>query len=192
MQGETLSLEQVAQYCGVDPAAVHDWISQGKLQLCSAPRLNAPGISVLDLMAMLYRQSKPLPDQLAQYARHVLIADDDLLISKAIALVLRQAGFTVETAKDGFQAASILASFAPVVLVLDLNMPEMEGMEVLDYIRRDSRFAHVGVVVVSGAGSDQLKAALARGANRVMRKPFNKAELISAVAELAQNWVQHK
>jgi two-component system nitrogen regulation response regulator NtrX len=81
----------------------------------------------------------------------VLIVDDDDDIREALAMVLNDEGFPTEVACDGVMALEHLKSHdAPLLILLDLMMPRLDGEEVLERIKKDPRLAQVPVVVLSG------------------------------------------
>ena len=97
--------------------------------------------------------------------------------------MLKKAGFQIETASDGLEAGVKLSEFQPSLLILDLMMPNMNGFEVLKFLR-SSQFSSIKVIVLSGAGDDKLDKALSLGANIAMAKPFENDELLAKVQNL--------
>ena len=78
----------------------------------------------------------------------VLVVDDDLSVLQISALVLKERGFEVRTASDGFQALVELRRSSPDVIISDLTMPNMSGFELLSVVRR--RFPQIPVIAISG------------------------------------------
>jgi CheY-like chemotaxis protein len=81
--------------------------------------------------------------------RAALVVEDNREIARFISLVLSQVGFLVDIAGDGQVALDTITATAPDLVVLDLNIPKITGVEVLRRIRADERLAHTKVVVVS-------------------------------------------
>jgi CheY-like chemotaxis protein len=115
----------------------------------------------------------------------ILVVDDEELVRGSIAGVLRRAGHAVTTAEDGEDA---LGKFQPNrfdLVITDIVMPRMEGIETMRALRRLE--PAIRVIAMSGgdAGDDgfYLKAALALGADATLQKPFRVAELQQLVAE---------
>ena len=101
----------------------------------------------------------------------VLVIDDDNDIRDLIHLSLELGGFNVNVARDGMEALHLVEQVEPEVIVLDLMMPGMSGIEVLDRIRAKHR---TPVLVCSALGSDDnVIYALERGADDYVTKPFN-------------------
>lgn len=109
----------------------------------------------------------------------VLIIDDDVDILAALAMTLQSEGHTVRSAGNGREALDALqAGFRPDVIVLDLMMPVMNGLELLEVLRADGRWSNVPVVVVSanrGYSHEDL------GVVRMLRKPFELDDLFGAI-----------
>src|ERR1700744_3900668 len=78
----------------------------------------------------------------------VLIVDDDPIVLQTCAAIVRSFGFSVRTAEDGFVALKILGQVLPDMIISDLRMPNMSGLELLSIIRR--RFPHFPSIGISG------------------------------------------
>ena len=83
------------------------------------------------------------------FSFRILVVDDEPVILETGALILRDRGYEVHTARDGFEALTALSRSLPDILISDLSMPNMSGFELLSIVRR--RFPHVPVIAVSGA-----------------------------------------
>ena len=117
--------------------------------------------------------------------KRILLIDDDPELLDVLSHVLSQAGYQVATAADGRQASALYRSHTPDIVITDIYMPDRDGLEALMELRRD--FPRVKVIAMSGGISNQemLQVASALGASRTLAKPFEPAELLSAVAQLA-------
>ena len=185
MQGEVFSLDQVAAICGWDIYQIKEWIEKQELHASGTLNHSEPVISAVDLLSFLFHRKQDVPAGLRQYSRRVLIAEDDEPMARSLHRVLTKAGFQTERAGDGFKVGSMLAGFSPALLILDINMPETNGLEVLAYLRGEKRFDHIRVLVVSAAPRNQLQAARELGADEVLEKPFENEEFLSAVRRLS-------
>ncbi len=114
----------------------------------------------------------------------VLVVDDEAALARALAINLRARGIEVETVATGAEALESVARFRPDVVVLDLGLPDMDGMEVLAGIRG---WSPVPVVVLSAraAGDDKVDA-LDVGADDYITKPFDMNELLARVRAAAR------
>jgi two-component system KDP operon response regulator KdpE len=109
----------------------------------------------------------------------VLVVDDEAPIRRALAANLKARGYDVDLAESGEQALALAARHHPDVVVLDLGLPGMDGLEVIDGLRGWSR---VPIVVLSARGSEPDKvAALDAGADDYVAKPFGMDELLARV-----------
>ncbi len=125
------------------------------------------------LMSVSGRQSK------------ILVVDDDLLMRKSIASVLRNSGYEVTAAENGQDALAMFETEKPDVMLLDLRMPKMDGIQVLSALGEKVR--ERPVIIVSGAGSlDDAVSALKLGAWDYLVKPIDDAVLEHAVGRVLE------
>jgi len=85
----------------------------------------------------------------------ILVVDDTALAREAVAKLLEYEGFTVLRAEHGRDAWAMMYDNTPDLIVLDLMMPEMDGITLLRMIRRSNRWENLPVVVLTGASDDQ-------------------------------------
>jgi DNA-binding response OmpR family regulator len=118
---------------------------------------------------------------------HVLVADDEPHIGRIIKTKLEQGPFVVTLVYDGAEALAALERSPDVrLLILDLMMPQVTGLEVLDRVRSDARWRTLPCLILTAAGQDHQEAdARRRGADDFMTKPFSPKRLYARVAELA-------
>jgi CheY-like chemotaxis protein len=116
----------------------------------------------------------------------VLVVDDESQMRGVLRQALERHGHTVEEAADGRQALQHLAQHQPDLVITDLVMPEMEGIELIQAIRR--KCPAIPVIAISGGGhvepGNYLSIASHIGANRTFAKPFRLEEILTAVEEL--------
>ncbi len=109
----------------------------------------------------------------------VLVIDDEPEIRRAVRIGLAGAEFSVEWAPTGEQGMDLLTRWHPDVVILDLSLPDMDGMEVC---RRLRSWSSVPIIVLSVRGSDQDKiGALELGADDYLTKPFSMGELLARI-----------
>jgi len=109
----------------------------------------------------------------------VLVVDDEPEMARAMTRVLRRAGFEAIFATNGFQAGSLLHTFQPALMTLDIQMPWIDGLDVLRLLRDAPPPFPLKVLVVSA--DRRLNEALAAGASAVLAKPFTNDDLLAAV-----------
>jgi CheY-like chemotaxis protein len=117
----------------------------------------------------------------------VLIVDDNTALRESLQLVLSQAGYEVETARDGGEAVQVQASHPADVLLTDIFMPDRDGIETIQLFR--SRYPAMGIIAMSGDAhfpvqTDYLQVAEVAGANFTLRKPFKPQALLEKLREL--------
>jgi DNA-binding response OmpR family regulator len=109
----------------------------------------------------------------------VLVADDEKNIVQLVKVYLTNEGFHVETAQDGQEALEKARRFKPDIVVLDIMMPRLDGLEVCRRIRKES---NVPVIMLTARGDDVDKiVGLELGADDYVTKPFNPRELVARV-----------
>jgi DNA-binding response OmpR family regulator len=112
----------------------------------------------------------------------VLVVEDEASIASFVALYLKNAGYTVRTAATGGEALSQLAADAPALVVLDLMLPDVDGIEVCRRIRKSS---DVPILMLTARDEDVDKIiGLEVGADDYMTKPFNPRELVARVKSI--------
>jgi len=89
-----------------------------------------------------------------QLSARVLLADDDPVVRKLISRYLVAAGYVVRTAVDGLDALEKLRAGLPDLIISDLNMPRMSGIELLEVVRK--RFPQIPVIVISAVAADEM------------------------------------
>jgi two-component system, cell cycle response regulator len=113
-------------------------------------------------------------------AGHLLVVDDERFNRLVLSRALIQQGYTVETAENGFQALSVLRCKAFDVVLLDVLMPELDGIETLERIKAEPGLSHIPVIVISALDDlDSVVRCIELGAVDYLPKPF-KAALLSA------------
>ena len=112
----------------------------------------------------------------------ILVVDDEPEIRRAVGRALTARGFDVETAEDGEKGLAKVAEFAPDLIVLDLNMPRLDGMSVC---RRIRTWSQVPIIILSVREDESDKVeALELGADDYLTKPFGTNELLARVRAL--------
>ena len=114
-----------------------------------------------------------------------MVVDDSITMRKVTSRVLESHNFAVMTAKDGVDATEQMRDRIPDLLLLDIEMPRMDGYEVAEYVRADSRLRHIPIVMItSRSGQKHRERATRAGANAYLTKPYKESELVSQVNQL--------
>lgn len=111
--------------------------------------------------------------------KKVLIIDDEGELNDIIALRLGKNGFHVQTATDGPTGLLKIAEFKPDAILLDINMPGMDGWEVCEKVKSNEETKHIKVVILTA--TRDFTHAKDRGADRVILKPFNYDEVLDVL-----------
>lgn len=121
-------------------------------------------------------------------SKTILVVDDSVTMRRMIIAALRHVGeVSFDQAGSGLEAIERLAVSNVDVVLLDLNMPDMHGFEVLRFIRSHARFKELPVVVLTTRGDDASRSsALGEGATLYMTKPFAPESLVPEVQRLLQ------
>ncbi len=115
----------------------------------------------------------------------VLLIDDEQFYFKLIRKTLKEADYDLEYARSGSEGLAKIPAFEPEVLIVDLKLPEMDGFEILERLRQDSKFGHIPVIVITAKDelSEKLKA-FELGADDYLVKPFQPEELVARISWL--------
>jgi two-component system response regulator MtrA len=115
----------------------------------------------------------------------VLLCDDEEVLRRLVRATLQTDDYRIEEAADGEEALARARSLRPDLIILDMMMPGLSGLEVLRELRADPAFANTPVIMLTARArpADQEEAAAA-GADRYLAKPFSPLELIGVVEKL--------
>jgi len=115
----------------------------------------------------------------------VMVVDDSITVRKVTTRLLERNDFEVITAKDGVDAVTVLADFVPDVMLLDIEMPRMDGFELATIIRHDERLKNIPIIMItSRTGEKHRQRAETIGVNRYMGKPYNEVDLLETINSL--------
>lgn len=115
----------------------------------------------------------------------ILLVDDEPNLREMLRQMLEMGGFDVVEAEDGLQALEKLEEIEPDVLVLDVMMPNLDGVSLCKRLRADAVFATLPILMLSGKTQKRaVQEGLAAGANHYLCKPIDVIELLQSVREL--------
>ena len=119
---------------------------------------------------------------------NVLVVDDSPTMRRMVSTSLRLLSSIKSTeAGNGLEAIERLAVEPVDLMILDLNMPDMHGIEVIDFVRGHHAYKHIPIVVLTTKSEDESRAqALAAGASRYLTKPFDPKYLAETVGSLLE------
>lgn len=117
--------------------------------------------------------------------KHILIIEDDPSVSEVFRVTLERGGYKVSAVNSVVNALSIVIQGMPDAIVLDLMLPDFNGLDFLRYVRKNNPHPHVPILVVSAAsGGFQTAQALDTGADMFLPKPVSVEELVASVSKL--------
>ncbi len=117
----------------------------------------------------------------------ILVVDDEPEAVELVEFNLKQAGFDVVTASDGEEALAKIKSQLPALVVLDLMLPEIDGMEVCKLLRRDANTAHIPIIMLTAKAAEIDRVlGLELGADDYLTKPFSPRELVLRVKKILE------
>ena len=115
----------------------------------------------------------------------VMVVDDSITIRKVTTRFLERNNYKVVTAKDGVDALQKLQKMVPQLILLDIEMPRMDGYELASQLRKDERLMNVPIIMITSRTGDKHRdRAQEVGVDRYLGKPYNEAELLKHIQEL--------
>lgn len=154
-------------------------------------------VLLLDLPAVVRRSQAPqLAEALTQLRQNeqaleeqleplVMVVDDSITVRKVTSRLLERNNYRVITARDGVDAVSQLHEQIPDIILMDIEMPRMDGFELAALVRHDERLSGVPIIMItSRTGEKHRDRALSLGVDRYLGKPFKEEELLANIATL--------
>ena len=147
-------------------------------------------VVILDMGALVRSEWRSRPvDEAVRPARDdrifALVVDDSITVRRVTQRLLERNGMRVMTAKDGVDAMSLLQEHVPDVLLLDIEMPRMDGYEVAALVRNDARLTDVPIIMITSRVGDKHRArAIELGVDDYLGKPYQESQLLDAIEPL--------
>jgi len=118
-------------------------------------------------------------------AKRVLIAEDEPNIVTSLEFLMRKCGFDTRVAVDGEEALSLVATFRPHLVLLDIMLPRRSGLEVCELIRADASLSGTRVLMLTAKGGNgEVARGVQAGADDYVTKPFSTQDLVARVQAL--------
>jgi len=187
MKRKSFGTNEIAEICQVTPSTIWRWIKKGLLPYFTTAGKHSK-VWDTELWKFLKERNIPVPDRLKYLTtRQVLIVDDEdnarILIKQVLQKCLPE--IEIYEAADGFEAGKKAAQLLPVLVILDLELRGMDGLEVCKMIRSDKHFKDTQILAVSGFNVEESKKqSLIAGADDFLGKPFNVNELKGKIEKL--------
>ena len=150
-------------------------------------------VVILDLLAVIraqhalgqHKQAVALPAAAEDKATLVMVVDDSITVRKVTSRLLERHGMEVVTAKDGVDAIAQLQDLQPDLMLLDIEMPRMDGFEVATLVRHDERLKDLPIIMItSRTGEKHRERARSLGVNEYLGKPYHETQLLELIGSL--------
>jgi chemosensory pili system protein ChpA (sensor histidine kinase/response regulator) len=143
-------------------------------------------MSALVVAESLFKPHQPVVEEIAPAVvtdkKTIMVVDDSITIRKVTERMLKRYGIDVVLAKDGVDATNQLQDAIPDMMLLDIEMPRMDGFEVASYVRNDERLKNIPIIMItSRTGTKHKEKAMEIGVNQYLGKPFQEEELVSNI-----------
>jgi chemosensory pili system protein ChpA (sensor histidine kinase/response regulator) len=149
-------------------------------------------VLILDINALVrtgapvaeLRSAAPAP---ADERPLAMVVDDSITVRRVMEKFLERNGLRVITARDGLDAISVMQEAKPDIILLDIEMPNMDGYEFATHVRNDDRVSDVPIIMITSRTGDKHRArAIEIGVNDYLGKPYQETELLEAIRRLLE------
>jgi CheY-like chemotaxis protein len=124
---------------------------------------------------------------MAAVVKKILVADDETHILHVVSLKLKNAGYTVLTARDGQEALELAQQERPDLIITDYHMPQLSGLELCQRLKQDPKTSHIPAIMLTARGYHlEPRDTQQSGILRMLSKPFSPRQLLSAVTEILE------
>ncbi|MDH5469676.1 MAG: response regulator, partial [Gammaproteobacteria bacterium] len=148
-------------------------------------------VMILDMVAVSRREAVSQPASAAAHVGQtsgelvVMVVDDSITVRKVTTRLLERNGYKVVTAKDGVDAMGKLQESVPDIMLLDIEMPRMDGFELATHMRNDDNLRHVPIIMItSRTGDKHRERAEQIGVQRYLGKPYQEADLLDSIHQI--------
>jgi chemosensory pili system protein ChpA (sensor histidine kinase/response regulator) len=146
-----------------------------------------PAQSLADAIATTSATAAFMSDDVPKPVRSnplVMVVDDSLTVRKITSRMLTREGFEVATAKDGVDGLQQLQDIEPDIILLDIEMPRMDGFEFARNVRADQKTKHIPIIMITSRTADKHRNhAIELGVNEYMGKPYQEEQLLTLIRQ---------
>ena len=150
-------------------------------------------VIILDIGALVRAEWRGRPQtadrskEKADKRRFAMVVDDSITVRRVTQRLLERNGMRVLTARDGMDAVALLQDNIPDIILLDIEMPRMDGYEVAAHVRNDPRLKDVPIIMITSRVGEKHRArAIELGVDDYLGKPYQEAQLLEAIAPLVE------
>ena len=134
----------------------------------------------------------PVLEEKITTAPLIMVVDDSLTVRKITSRLLSREGYQVVTAKDGIDALQQMQESMPDVMLVDIEMPRMDGFELTKNVRGDAKTKHIPIVMITSRTAEKHRNyAKELGVNAYLGKPYQEEELLGHIQEFLKQRVTH-
>ena len=177
----------VARLCNVTPPTVIKWMEDDKISFFTTGGGHRR-VWCADLVSFMRSHNIPVPHSLSSDGRRrVLVVEDDESFADLAVRLLSEIcpGAQIEKALNGFEAAHKMHAFLPELVLLDLNLPMLDGLKVCEMVRADEALKNLKILAVTGVTLAEMREkAFQAGADDFLGKPFLSVEFAVKVKRL--------
>lgn len=179
-----IALKEASGLCGISPARLRRWIYEDGVPLHHFP--DGFRLRRVDLLKCLIRHGRTIPSSLTPSSKVLLVEDDpDMLLVMVDALECLSGKINIATAADGRKGFKKFMDFRPDLIVTDIQMPGLSGIELCRWICQNKEIFPVKILATTGhSGGRGRESALESGADEYLLKPFSPEQLREAVLRL--------
>ncbi|MBA2678629.1 MAG: hybrid sensor histidine kinase/response regulator, partial [Ktedonobacteraceae bacterium] len=124
--------------------------------------------------------------------KHILVVDDSPSVRRVVSNMLKQRGWAVQMARDGVEALEMISYETPAAVLLDIEMPRMDGYELISTVRAQEQYRTLPLVVLtSRAAAKHQQRAMSLGASSYVVKPYQDDELLNTINALVYGTIAH-
>ncbi|HEY4213355.1 MAG TPA: Hpt domain-containing protein [Steroidobacteraceae bacterium] len=132
-------------------------------------------------------QSQIVPKEKTDKRTFAMVVDDSITVRRVTQRLLERNGMRVLTARDGMDAVTLLQDNVPDIILLDIEMPRMDGYEVAAHVRNDPRLKDVPIIMITSRVGEKHRArAIELGVDDYLGKPYQEAQLLDAISPLVE------
>jgi chemosensory pili system protein ChpA (sensor histidine kinase/response regulator) len=149
-------------------------------------------VIILDIGALVRAEwrgkaQQPASREKGDRRTFAMVVDDSITVRRVTQRLLERNGMRVLTARDGMDAVSLLQDNVPDIILLDIEMPRMDGYEVAAHVRNDPRLKDVPIIMITSRVGEKHRArAIELGVDDYLGKPYQEAQLLDAIAPLVE------
>lgn len=185
---KTMRTGEAAEYLDVSKASITNWVRSGQLQAATTPGGHYLfTTTTLDAFARDRGMIPPTPGKSDSGNYKILVIDDD----ESFRAFVREAldaytGYELKEAEDGMQGALLTGTWQPDMVIVDLRMPNMNGVEFCEFIKKDEEMSFVKIIVVSAHLAPEVREAVEiLGVNAILDKPVRLGSFVATIGKLA-------